>query len=130
MWSNPNRGRKFGGEQRKIRRRGEIGRVAVEMTQISLHTPPGGGGYQRWQELANEYEKHVQNLPDPDDASNDPKPIDENLLQEQAENTAKDLAKGSLEANAEAIGGYMATTFLVAGMYHRPRQPQLQLLQP
>ena len=78
--------------------------------------PSGGGGYQRWQEIANEYEKQVQQMGDPNDATSSLKGEDEEALEEQAEDTAKDLLKSSLEANSEAFAGYFVTTFIAASL--------------
>ena len=78
--------------------------------------PTGGGGYQRWQEIANEYEKQVQDMPDPEDASTALKTEGETALQDAAQDTAKGLLETSLKGNAEAFAGYFATTFVAAGL--------------
>lgn len=78
--------------------------------------PTGGGGYQRWQEIANEYEKQVQNMPDVEDASTSLKTEAEDALQDTASDTAKELLETTLKGNAEAFAGYFATTFIAAGL--------------
>lgn len=81
---------------------------------VDPEVPSGGGGYQRWQEIANEYEKQVMEMGDPKDATQELKGPSEDALKEDAEETAKDLLKSSLEANAEAFAGYFVTTFIAA----------------
>ena len=81
--------------------------------------PSDGGGYQRWQEIANEYEKQSMEMGDPKDTTQELKGASEDALKEDAEETAKDLLKSSLEPNAEAFAGYFVTTFIAASLRAR-----------
>ena len=76
----------------------------------------GGGGYQRWQEIANDYEKQVNDPGDPEDAAKDLTTQTEEELQQQAENTANDLVKSAVKADAEVFAAFFGATVFAASI--------------
>lgn len=76
----------------------------------------GGGGYQRWQEIANDYDKQINDMADPQDAAKDLQTQTEEELQQQAEETANDLIKSPVKADAEAFAAFFGATVFAASI--------------